>query len=130
MSFQSFTRRDMYVLPVQEGLMHQSMWITWALPPFVCKPRGFWHLKKKKILSKYTPSFAPFVSNSPQGAGNFFILNVRTAPLFEHHCDNLLSGMAESCQNPLGCLQGALVIDTDWCITLETSNTLTQIATW
>ncbi len=59
----------------------------------------------KFFLSKYPPSFAHFVSESPlpptPGCGNLFILNVRPAPGSEHHCHNSLGGMSESCQNPL-----------------------------
>ncbi len=68
-------------------LMHQSMWIT-RVPPIWADPRDsdIW----KFLLSKSPPSFAPYVSecllfHSPCG-GNLFILNVRTAPGFEHHC--------------------------------------------
>ncbi len=57
------------------------------------------------FLSKYPPSFAPYVSESPlfPTLGNLFILNVRTTPGSEHHCHKPLGRMSESCQNPLGC---------------------------
>ncbi len=74
----------------------------------------------KFLLSKSPPSFASFVSESPlfptPGGGNFFILNVRTATGSEHNCHNLLGGMSESYQNPLGC-PCPMGIHTDWCIT-------------
>ncbi len=63
-------------------------------------------------MSKYPPSFAPFMSESPLfptlGSGNLYILNVRTAHGCELHYHNPLDGMSEICQNPLGCPWGPL----------------------
>ncbi len=80
----------------------------------------------KCLLSKSPSSLVPFVSESvlfpTPGYGNFFILNVETAPESEHHCHNPLGGMSESCQNPLGCMRGGgLGIHTDWCTTCTAS---------
>ncbi len=53
-------------------------------------------------------SCAPLCQNSIlyYWDGDLFILNVRTASGFEHHCHNSLGGTSESCQNPLGCPWG------------------------
>ncbi len=102
-------------------IMHQAMWITKVL--LVDRPRGFWHWTF--LMSKSTPSFAPFVSESSlfltPGGGNLFYFKCQNCPLVWTPCCNPLGGMSESCQNPLWCPCGGGEPwgFTNWCITLQ-----------
>ncbi len=72
-----------------------------------------------KLLQAFPPK-ASVENSSAQWA--IFILNVRTGPGSKHHYHNPLGEMSESCQNPLGCMWGALGIHTGWCITCSIDN--------
>ncbi len=85
--------------------IYAPIYVNTHAPTPMARPKEICHLHISPV--KIPILTCTLVSESPLfptlGIGTF-ILNIRTAPVSEHHCHNPLGRMSESCQNPLGCL--------------------------